>query len=102
MRLLCGVSVHGHATPHLCYAVPCLCVAANVDMETDALIQQTIREQFADVTTLTIAHRLNTIVDSDMICILGAGQVLEYDTPKNLLSNPVCCLQPTPCAYVGG
>ena len=74
------------------YGVLCVVVvlpAANVDMETDALIQQTIREQFADVTTLTIAHRLNTIIDSDKICILGAGKVLEYDTPKALLSNPV-------------
>lgn len=88
-------------------------------METDALIQQTIREQFADVTTLTIAHRLNTIIDSDKICILGAGQVLEYDTPKALLSNPVrgvvscagrcmgsvlrsATLSPFACIVVGG
>lgn len=40
---------------------------ANVDVETDALIQATIKENFADRTTLTIAHRLNTIIDCDKV-----------------------------------
>lgn len=61
---------------------------ANVDMETDALIQKTIREHFADRTTLTIAHRLNTIIDSDRILILHHGELAEIDTPANLLANP--------------
>ena len=40
---------------------------AAVDVETDAAIQQTIREEFADATCLTVAHRLNTIMDSDKV-----------------------------------
>ena len=60
---------------------------ANVDIETDALIQSTIRENFSDRTTLTIAHRLNTIIDCDKILVLEFGRVKEFDTPRNLLSN---------------
>ncbi|KAI9348568.1 P-loop containing nucleoside triphosphate hydrolase protein [Obelidium mucronatum] len=58
---------------------------ASVDMATDALIQKTIQEEFKDATTLTIAHRLNTIIGSTKILVLGEGQVLEYDTPRRLL-----------------
>ncbi|KAL3522806.1 hypothetical protein ACH5RR_015640, partial [Cinchona calisaya] len=58
---------------------------AAVDVRTDALIQKTIREEFKSCTMLIIAHRLNTIIDSDQILVLDAGQVLEYDTPKKLL-----------------
>lgn len=60
---------------------------AAVDMETDSLIQKTIRDSFSDCTILTIAHRLNTILDSDRILVLDKGLVAEFDTPKNLLSN---------------
>lgn len=58
---------------------------AAVDVETDNLIQSTIREAFANCTTLTIAHRLNTIIDSDRVLVLERGTKLEYDTPANLL-----------------
>nr|XP_048323697.1 ABC transporter C family member 12-like isoform X2 [Ziziphus jujuba var. spinosa] len=58
-----------------------------VDVGTDALIQKTIREEFKSCTMLIIAHRLNTIIDSDRILVLDAGQVLEYDSPEKLLSN---------------
>uniref|UniRef100_H2YLX7 ABC-type glutathione-S-conjugate transporter n=1 Tax=Ciona savignyi TaxID=51511 RepID=H2YLX7_CIOSA len=58
---------------------------AAVDLETDDLIQATIREQFSDCTTFTIAHRLNTIMDSTRVLVLDAGKVAEFDTPDNLL-----------------
>jgi len=60
---------------------------SNVDIETDALIQKTIREEFADRTVLTIAHRINTILDNDKIMVLSKGVVLEFDSPKNLLED---------------
>ncbi|KAH7837785.1 hypothetical protein Vadar_017973 [Vaccinium darrowii] len=60
---------------------------AAVDVRTDSLIQRTIREEFKSCTMLIIAHRLNTIIDSDQILVLDAGQVLEYDTPEKLLLN---------------
>ena len=55
---------------------------------TDNLVQQTIREQFADCTVLTIAHRLHTIIDSDRVLVLDAGQVIQFDSPYNLLQDP--------------
>ncbi|KAJ2803489.1 hypothetical protein H4R20_002872 [Coemansia guatemalensis] len=60
---------------------------AAIDNETDGIIQQTIRSEFKDCTVLTIAHRLNTVVDSDMILVIDGGRVAEYDTPQNLLAN---------------
>lgn len=61
---------------------------ASVDMATDALIQKAIREDFAQSTVITVAHRINTIIDYDRILVMNQGQVAEYDTPYNLLSNP--------------
>lgn len=61
---------------------------ANVDPKTDALIQQTIRRVFAHCTILTIAHRLNTIMDSDRVLVLDAGCIVEFDEPLVLLQNP--------------
>uniref|UniRef100_A0A3P9MIE5 Multidrug resistance-associated protein 4 n=1 Tax=Oryzias latipes TaxID=8090 RepID=A0A3P9MIE5_ORYLA len=60
---------------------------ANVDPRTDSLIQQTIRDKFQDCTVLTIAHRLNTIIDCDKILVLDAGRMQEYDEPYVLLQN---------------
>ncbi|KAA6391444.1 MAG: ABC transporter: Multidrug resistance-associated protein, ATP binding protein [Streblomastix strix] len=61
---------------------------ASVDVETDAKIQKTIREQFVDQTVFVIAHRLNTIMTSDRIMVIQDGCISEIDTPENLKSNP--------------
>lgn len=58
---------------------------ANVDPQTDALIQKTIREKFKDYTVITVAHRLHTVMDSDRILVMEAGCAKEYDIPHNLL-----------------
>jgi ABC-type multidrug transport system fused ATPase/permease subunit len=60
---------------------------AAVDLQTDELIQKTIREEFKECTVVTIAHRLNTILDYDRVMVLGAGQILEFDSPRALLDN---------------
>lgn len=60
---------------------------AAVDVETDQHIQSTIRTAFKDRTILTIAHRINTIMDSDKIIVLDQGRIAEFDTPANLLQN---------------
>lgn len=60
---------------------------AAVDVETDKVIQETIRSAFKDRTILTIAHRLNTIMDSDRIVVLSEGRIAEFDTPSALLAN---------------
>jgi ATP-binding cassette subfamily C (CFTR/MRP) protein 1 len=58
---------------------------AAVDLETDDLIQGTIRKEFKESTVLTIAHRLNTIMDYDRIMVLDKGKIAEFDTVKELL-----------------
>ena len=58
-----------------------------VDMETDDLIQETIRKEFCESTIVTIAHRLNTIIDYDRVIVMDSGQIAEFDTPKALLAN---------------
>lgn len=61
---------------------------AAVDIETDALLQATLRSSvFDNRTIITIAHRINTILDSDRIVVLQQGKVAEYDTPEELIKK---------------
>ncbi|KAL8102154.1 ABC transporter C family member 3-like [Apium graveolens] len=60
---------------------------ASVDTNTDNLIQQTLKYYFSDCTLITIAHRITSILDSDMVLLLSHGLVEEYDAPSRLLQN---------------
>lgn len=62
---------------------------ANIDLENDALIQKSLRDNFSSThTIITIAHRLNTIIDYDKVVVMRAGEVVEFDSPATLASNP--------------
>jgi ABC-type multidrug transport system ATPase subunit len=60
---------------------------AAVDLQTDKLIQQAIKINFANLTVLTIAHRLNTVMESDKILVMDAGKVVEFAPPLALLNR---------------
>lgn len=60
---------------------------ANVDPDTDILIQETIRTEFRECTVLCIAHRLHTVANCDLVLVMDKGKVAEYDSPKLLLEN---------------
>ncbi|KAJ7717035.1 multidrug resistance-associated ABC transporter [Mycena metata] len=61
---------------------------SNVDYATDELIGKTIRQEFAESTILTIAHRLRTVIDYDRVMLLDQGRIAEFDRPAVLLRNP--------------
>ena len=61
---------------------------ANIDVVTEQSIQKLISEEFAGATVMTIAHRLNTIINSDRVLMLDRGSVLEYGAPKDLMADP--------------
>ena len=60
---------------------------ANIDIKTEQIIQKLIQEEFVESTVLTIAHRLNTIISSDKVLVLSAGEIVEFDDPQKLLEN---------------
>uniref|UniRef100_A0A4W5KGH1 ABC-type glutathione-S-conjugate transporter n=1 Tax=Hucho hucho TaxID=62062 RepID=A0A4W5KGH1_9TELE len=60
---------------------------AAVDLETDNLIQKTIRREFSHCTVLTIAHRLHSILDSSRVMVLDAGKIVEFDSPSTLFNK---------------
>lgn len=60
---------------------------ASIDVESDFLMQEMIRKNFHDITVITIAHRLKTIMDSDLILVLEQGNPVEFDSPARLLEN---------------
>ena len=61
---------------------------ANIDMRTDEMVQRVIRKAFSKSTVITIAHRLNTIIDFDKIVVMDKGSVVEIGAPVDLLDNP--------------
>jgi ABC-type multidrug transport system fused ATPase/permease subunit len=60
---------------------------SSVDFETDREIQKTLRTSFAGCTVLTIAHRINTIMDSDKILVMQDGKAAEFAPPQELLEK---------------
>ncbi|XP_077862008.1 ATP-binding cassette sub-family C member 9-like [Saccoglossus kowalevskii] len=60
---------------------------ASIDLQTDARLQEVVAVAFSDKTVITIAHRISTILDSDLVLVLSNGRVMEYDTPQNLLKK---------------
>ncbi|CAL8993869.1 unnamed protein product [Prunus brigantina] len=60
---------------------------ASIDTSTDILIQETIRKETSGCTVITVAHRIPTVIDNDLVLVLGEGKVLEYDSPTRLLED---------------
>jgi len=61
---------------------------ANIDIVTEKKIQALIKESFKDCTMLVVAHRLQTIIDSDKVLVLDKGKKAEFDSPEELQKNP--------------
>ena len=61
---------------------------ANIDVTTESIIYKAMNEAFKNSTVITIAHRLNTVINSDRILVLEGGLLKEYDNPQELLKNP--------------
>ena len=61
---------------------------ANIDLNTEQIIQDLMNEEFKDSTVITVAHRLNTVIKSDKILVMGFGKVMEFDSPERLMNDP--------------
>ena len=61
--------------------------SASIDPATDAILQKMIRTEFLNATVLTIAHRLDTVMDSDNILVLDSGECVEFGPPNELLKD---------------
>lgn len=61
---------------------------ANIDVKTESVIYKAMNESFKHSTVITVAHRLNTVINSDRILVLEGGLLKEYDNPQVLLRNP--------------
>jgi ABC-type bacteriocin/lantibiotic exporter with double-glycine peptidase domain len=81
-RNLCLIIISNRIT-HCLPFVP----AASIDGETDKFIQQMLRTRFLGTTLLTIAHRLDTIIDYDKVLVLSNGRAVEFGTPIDLIEN---------------
>lgn len=57
---------------------------SSIDIKTDALIQDTITKEFKNCTVITVAHRINTIINSDKVMTMDSGKIVEYDNPETL------------------
>lgn len=60
---------------------------ANIDYQTEQIIQKAIHELLVNSTIITIAHRIKTVLNFDRILVLENGNILEFDSPNNLLRN---------------
>ncbi|PIN05136.1 putative ABC-type transport, ATPase component/CCR4 associated factor [Handroanthus impetiginosus] len=60
---------------------------ASIDSATDAILQKIIRQEFANCTVITVAHRVPTVIDSDMVMVLSYGKLVEYDEPSKLMGT---------------
>lgn len=60
-------------------------ISSAVDREADALMQEVIRKEFKDKTVITVAHRVDTVIDYDKVAVLGEGKLVEYGSPDQLM-----------------
>ncbi|KAK2406346.1 ABC transporter C family member [Trifolium repens] len=60
---------------------------ASIDSATDVILQRVIRQEFAECTVITVAHRIPTVIDSDMVMVLSYGKLVEFDEPSKLMNT---------------
>ncbi|KAF9613378.1 hypothetical protein IFM89_007456 [Coptis chinensis] len=60
---------------------------ASIDSATDSIVQKVIRKEFSNCTVITVAHRVPTVIDSDMVMVLSYGKMVEYDAPSKLMET---------------